>query len=127
MKGKKPCELCREVIFNRASNAKYCKKCGDKSKLPFYKRVCLGCGKDMPSGDRGVCHGKYFCEFECIDLYKEKNKGRDMKNRHECLRCGYIWNSKKPLSKKPRYSVICPKCKSPYWDKERRIKKVQTR
>lgn len=32
-----------------------------------------------------------------------------------CLRCGHGWNPRKP--KKP---TICPKCKSPYWDKPRK-------
>jgi len=38
-----------------------------------------------------------------------------------CLRCGYNWLSRS-LSKKP---VQCPKCKSRYWDEER--KKAQNK
>ena len=33
----------------------------------------------------------------------------------ECKRCGYKWV---PRIKKVR---ICPKCKSPYWDVEKRV------
>ncbi len=33
-----------------------------------------------------------------------------------CLRCGHWWVPKKEEIR------ICPKCKSPYWDKERKIK-----
>lgn len=35
--------------------------------------------------------------------------------RFGCLRCGHHWIPRKP--ERPR---ICPKCKSPYWDKPRR-------
>lgn len=31
-----------------------------------------------------------------------------------CLRCGHCWYPRKP--EKP---TVCPKCKSPYWDKEK--------
>lgn len=34
---------------------------------------------------------------------------------HECTRCGHVWYPRSP--DRPR---ICPKCKSPYWDKARR-------
>lgn len=36
--------------------------------------------------------------------------------RNKCLRCGHVWT---PKSLVP--ATICPKCKSPYWDKERRF------
>ncbi|MEM0171614.1 MAG: hypothetical protein QXV57_03535 [Thermoproteota archaeon] len=35
--------------------------------------------------------------------------------RLKCKRCGHEWYPRKP--EKPR---ICPRCKSPYWDVERR-------
>jgi len=38
----------------------------------------------------------------------------------ECKRCGHRWIPRKPDVR------ICPKCKSPYWDKERTPKKVNT-
>jgi predicted Zn-ribbon and HTH transcriptional regulator len=31
---------------------------------------------------------------------------------YKCLRCGHVWVPRK--KEKPR---VCPKCKSPYWDK----------
>ena len=33
----------------------------------------------------------------------------------ECKRCGYKWIPRKEEIR------ICPKCKSPYWDRDRRI------
>jgi predicted Zn-ribbon and HTH transcriptional regulator len=30
-----------------------------------------------------------------------------------CLRCGHEWHPRKPVV------TICPKCKSPHWDKEK--------
>ena len=35
-----------------------------------------------------------------------------------CLRCGHTW-----YRRKPERPVMCPKCKSPYWDKPRRFGK----
>ncbi len=32
----------------------------------------------------------------------------------KCERCGHVW-----LPKTERRPTICPKCKSPYWDKPR--------
>ena len=34
---------------------------------------------------------------------------------HRCYRCGHEW--KPNMNKSPR---VCPKCKSPYWDKPRK-------
>ena len=34
--------------------------------------------------------------------------------QRKCKRCGHVW-----LLKKPQEPVVCPKCKSPYWDRER--------
>jgi predicted Zn-ribbon and HTH transcriptional regulator len=31
----------------------------------------------------------------------------------KCLRCGYVWNPRKP------HPVMCPQCNSPFWDRER--------
>jgi predicted Zn-ribbon and HTH transcriptional regulator len=35
----------------------------------------------------------------------------------KCKRCGHKWYPRTPL--KPK---VCPKCKSPYWDRERKEK-----
>jgi predicted Zn-ribbon and HTH transcriptional regulator len=40
----------------------------------------------------------------------------------KCLRCGNEWAQRNP-NKVPRN---CPRCVSPYWNKERRIRKVKT-
>jgi predicted Zn-ribbon and HTH transcriptional regulator len=51
---------------------------------------------------------------------KEAEKAREMQpaqvetaiQTYKCLRCGHVWVPRK--KEKPR---VCPKCKSPYWDK----------
>jgi predicted Zn-ribbon and HTH transcriptional regulator len=35
-----------------------------------------------------------------------------------CLRCGYEWH---PRSQ--RTPIVCPKCRSPYWNREREADK----
>ena len=34
-------------------------------------------------------------------------------NKERCLRCGYIW------LKRVDNPVMCPKCRSPYWNRKR--------
>ncbi|MBS3136506.1 hypothetical protein J4401_06135 [Candidatus Woesearchaeota archaeon] len=36
----------------------------------------------------------------------------------QCERCSHKW-----IPRVKRYPVICPSCKSPYWDKPRRNKR----
>ena len=38
-------------------------------------------------------------------------------HRNTCERCGHSW-----LPRSEEKPTICPKCKSPYWDKERKDK-----
>jgi len=45
-----------------------------------------------------------------------KNYEREIKILH-CKRCGWKWVPRK------KQVVLCPKCKSGYWDRERRQKK----
>ena len=33
----------------------------------------------------------------------------------KCKRCGHEWVARKPNVR------VCPKCKSPYWDKDKKI------
>ncbi len=35
----------------------------------------------------------------------------------QCLRCGHKWVPRVILDREP---TICPRCKSPYWNKQRR-------
>jgi len=37
---------------------------------------------------------------------------------YKCERCGREW-----IPRKEGKPIVCPKCKSPYWDKPREIKK----
>lgn len=48
----------------------------------------------------------------------------DLEQKLTCLRCGHEWYAKDP-SKLPK---VCPnpKCKSPYWDRERTKKKTES-
>lgn len=39
-----------------------------------------------------------------------------------CERCGHQWVPRATTEGEP---VICPKCKSPYWDRPRQITKVR--
>ena len=47
-------------------------------------------------------------------LYGKPNIQEIIRYIHICNRCSHQWVSKQAH---PR---VCPKCKSPYWDKERR-------
>jgi predicted Zn-ribbon and HTH transcriptional regulator len=47
----------------------------------------------------------------------KKNEGRTF-DFLECKRCGWKWI---PRNKEQK-PIICPKCKNPYWNKEKRIK-----
>lgn len=38
--------------------------------------------------------------------------------KFKCLRCGYVW-----IPRKEERPITCPKCRSPYWDKERKHSK----
>lgn len=49
-----------------------------------------------------------------------KQKNTVYIKQNECLRCDHKWFQRKP--KKP---IICPKCKSPYWDTPRERKKIK--
>jgi len=39
--------------------------------------------------------------------------------KNNCLKCGHEWIPR--IETRP---ILCPKCKSPTWDKERKIKKA---
>jgi len=42
---------------------------------------------------------------------------------YKCERCGHIWIPRKYDTGKKKDPIICPKCKSPYWNMSRRVKK----
>jgi len=42
--------------------------------------------------------------------------------KRKCERCGHKW-----LLKKPTEPRVCPKCKSPYWDKPRQAKSIPSK
>jgi DNA-directed RNA polymerase subunit RPC12/RpoP len=41
---------------------------------------------------------------------------------YQCIRCGHTWL---PRSKVEELPTICPKCKSPYWNKPRKTDPVE--
>lgn len=49
-----------------------------------------------------------------IDFIEYKIELTELK----CQRCEHKWNPRRPVR-----PIICPKCKSPYWDKPRKSKK----
>ena len=60
----------------------------------------------------------YFCEDCYLDFLLGMNKKADEligQLRLYCLRCVHSWPPRG--SEKPR---ICPKCKSPYWDRKKK-------
>ena len=50
--------------------------------------------------------------------YTLRSMGKIALEGLQCERCGHIWLPMKPVSE----IRICPKCKSPYWDRPRRNK-----
>lgn len=44
--------------------------------------------------------------------------GKIMLQGYSCDRCGHEWAPRVKITDDP---TICPKCKSPYWNKPRRI------
>jgi hypothetical protein len=35
---------------------------------------------------------------------------------YRCARCGHVW-----VPRKPEHPRVCPRCKSPFWDRERKL------
>ena len=49
----------------------------------------------------------------CKDCVRSKNsKGGRIKNTAVCMRCDFLWKPRK----RRKDIIICPRCKSPYWD-----------
>jgi DNA-directed RNA polymerase subunit RPC12/RpoP len=42
---------------------------------------------------------------------------------YKCERCGHVWVPRKYETAKKKDPIICPKCKSPYWNRPRESKK----
>jgi len=38
----------------------------------------------------------------------------EIMKKYRCKRCGHAW-----YPRKPEKSLLCPKCKSAYWDREK--------
>lgn len=41
---------------------------------------------------------------------------------YRCERCGHEWIPRKQPESEADYPTVCPKCKSPYWNKPRKTK-----
>lgn len=48
--------------------------------------------------------------------------GRVTLGGYKCERCGHVWIPRKYEIGEKKLPVICPKCKSPYWNKPRQGK-----
>lgn len=44
--------------------------------------------------------------------------GKVMLEDYKCELCGHTWIPRSKIDENP---TICPKCKSPYWDKPRKV------
>lgn len=42
---------------------------------------------------------------------------------NKCYRCGHEWLSRNSKEK----PAVCPNCKSPYWDRPKRVKRAKTK
>ena len=51
--------------------------------------------------------------LECKNKYTHTRGFHMINKTNICKRCGHTWYPRKPVS------LTCPKCRSPYWDKER--------
>lgn len=41
---------------------------------------------------------------------------------YQCNRCDYIWAPKRDSIKNGIVVKVCPKCKSPYWNSDRKLR-----
>lgn len=61
------------------------------------------------------------CEKPMLWHFKGKCPPEEIKlSTRTCLRCGRIWTLRQP--KEP---IVCPKCKSPYWNKNKTEEKTK--
>jgi DNA-directed RNA polymerase subunit RPC12/RpoP len=44
---------------------------------------------------------------------------------YKCERCSHVWVPRKYETSQKKDPIICPKCKSPYWNKPRQEVKKQ--
>ncbi len=95
-------------------------------------RICGGCGRNAEKALK-IGEEKIFLCDDCastvlVDAAKMlKKEGRAVPvifegtdggiiiGKNRCMRCGHEWTPRKL-----EISIICPKCKSPYWNKGRR-------
>ena len=58
-----------------------------------------------------------FIWYDVLVIVFNISMAKIMLQGYECERCGHKWVKRSATEGDP---VICPKCKSPYWDKPRR-------
>ena len=46
--------------------------------------------------------------------------------KETCLRCNHKWYPK-PSNGNVKKPMVCPKCKSPYWDTPKKVKKDESK
>ena len=75
------------------------------------KNKCLNCGKEIEEKDKAFCS-------ECELLFWKSFFSRIKKGDKFiiCQRCGHMWK----LRKAKEEIKVCPKCKSPYFDKPKK-------
>lgn len=83
-------------------------------------RLCSGCGHEATEGEMFTMpvntSTEWWENLLSLPAYCKRCKPPIVVDVKElsCKRCGHSWYPRQPEVR------ICPKCKSPYWDKERR-------
>ena len=91
-------------VFEKYNNK--CAICGSKENLQVHHIVNRG--QEDINQLTLLCKKCHFSEGHPNGRWNTKHA------YHRCLRCNHEWPSKQA------HPTICPKCKTPYWDKEKR-------
>jgi len=83
-------------------------------------KSCPKCGGDILVDKRDDDEVCLQCGYREVEKIPPDLMDKLIKRGNLCKRCGHEWGSKQ---EKP---TICPKCKSPYWDKARKNGKTTT-
>ena len=79
-------------------------------------RLCSGCGHEAVQGETFTVTVNTNTEWwkNLFDLPQYCDNCRTVIKELNCKRCNHTWHPRQPEV------TTCPKCKSPYWDRERR-------
>ena len=60
--------------------------------------------------------------MEASETHSLVAMGKVKVDAYQCERCGHVWLPREATKREHRDPVICPKCKSAYWDIPRKDK-----